>query len=76
MITFCKFLCCAVVKIVAFNQMNDTYCLAFSYFSLPKQLFSSNSARLLLVSNAQTRKTPQGYLLKISCSEKLQPLKK
>ena len=29
---FCKFLCCAVVKIVAFNQMNDTYCLAVSYF--------------------------------------------
>ena len=45
-------------------------------FLLPEQLFSSNSAHQLLFNNAQARKTPQGYLLKISCFEKLQPLKK
>ena len=31
MIPFCKFLCCAVVKIAVFNQMNDKYYLAVSY---------------------------------------------
>ena len=45
-------------------------------FLLPEQLFSSNSAHQLLVNNAQARKIPQGYLLKINCSEKLQPLEK
>ena len=45
-------------------------------FLLPGQLFSSNSAHQLLVNNDQARKTPHGYLLKISYSEKLQPLEK